>query len=137
MAAKKSPSSPVPIIEEQMRVGKRHRLSGQVRVRTITETLNELTTASLSQKHVEVRRVAINRDVDEAPSIRRSGYLLIVPVLEEVLVIEKRLRLREELHIRQLTRRREVKVPLKQRVQRATVERSKERDTGSSRNNGP
>jgi hypothetical protein len=81
--------------------------------------------------------VAIYRDVDEAPSIRRSGDLLIVPVLEEVLVIEKRLRLREELHIRQLTRRREVKVPLKQRVQRATVERSKERDTGSSRNNGP
>lgn len=35
-----------------------------------------------------------------APEIRTEGDVTIVPVLEEVLVVEKRLVLKEELHIR-------------------------------------
>lgn len=100
-------------------------------MRTITETLKEFTTETLAEHCVEVRRVPVNRDVDKAPPVRRRGDLLIVPVLEEVLVIEKRLRLREELHLRQLTKQRNVEVPVERRVQRAIVERSKDEDAES------
>ena len=54
---------------------------------------------------VEIVRVPVNRQVAEPPPVRQEGDTTIFPILEEVLVIEKRLVVREELHI---TRRREV-----------------------------
>jgi stress response protein YsnF len=41
--------------------------------------------------------------VDEPVPTRTEGETTIIPVMEEVLVVEKRLRLKEELHV---TRRR-------------------------------
>ena len=46
-----------------------------------------------------MERVAIDQWVDEAPPIRNEGETLVVPVVEEVLVVEKRLRLREEIRL--------------------------------------
>jgi stress response protein YsnF len=46
-----------------------------------------------------------------------------VPVLEEVLVVEKRLVLKEELHIRRRATTETVEVPITLRKQRAVVER--------------
>jgi stress response protein YsnF len=42
--------------------------------------------------------------IDEPLSIRYEGDTTIIPLLEEVLVIEKRLVLREEVHIKKLQR---------------------------------
>ena len=53
-----------------------------------------------SEETVEVTRVPIDKVVETAPEIRTDGDVTIVPVLEEVLVVEKRLVLKEELHIR-------------------------------------
>ena len=47
----------------------------------------------------------------------------IIPVLEEILVVEKRLVLKEEVHIRRSTAGEEVEVPVTLRRQRAVVER--------------
>jgi stress response protein YsnF len=58
----------------------------------------------LSRERVEVERVAVNRIVEQAPAVRTEGDVTIIPVLEEVLVVEKRLMLREEVR---LVRRRE------------------------------
>jgi hypothetical protein len=43
--------------------------------------------------------MAIDRGVDVAPEVRVEGNVTIIPVLEEVLVVEKRLVLKEKLHI--------------------------------------
>ncbi len=51
-----------------------------------------------------IEHVQIDRIVAEAPPQRQEGDTLILPVVEEVLVMEKRLMLREEIRI---TRRRE------------------------------
>ena len=75
---------------------------------------------------VEVTRVPVNREIDAAPSIRTDGDVTIIPVVEEVVVIEKRLVLVEEIHLRRTKTREEVTVPVKLRKQRATVERTKE-----------
>jgi stress response protein YsnF len=72
---------------------------------------------------VEVTRVPIARIVETAPEIRTEGDLTIVPVLEEVLVVEKRLMLKEELHIRRRAATETVEVPVTLRKQRAIVER--------------
>ena len=56
----------------------------------------------LTTEEVVVERVPVNRPVDEAPTIRHEGDTLVIPLLEEVLVVEKRLVLREEVHVRKV-----------------------------------
>jgi uncharacterized protein (TIGR02271 family) len=61
------------------------------------------TTVDLSRDDVLVEHVPVNREVEAAPEPRYEGDTLIIPVVEEVLVTEKRLVLREEVRV---TRRR-------------------------------
>jgi stress response protein YsnF len=46
----------------------------------------------------------MGRMVETAPEIRTESDVTILPVVEEVLVVEKRLVLKEELHIRRRVR---------------------------------
>lgn len=78
---------------------------------------------TLSHEEVEVERVPVDREVSAMPAIREEGDVTIVPVVEEILVVERRLRLKEELHIRKVRRTEEVEVPVTVRATRATVER--------------
>jgi stress response protein YsnF len=48
---------------------------------------------------VQVKRVPVNQVVDGPVPVRHVGNTMIVSLLEEVLVVEKRLMLKEELHI--------------------------------------
>lgn len=123
----------IPLLEEQLAVGTRVVETGRgVRIhKTVSEqpvTIDE----RLSRDEVNVRHVPIDRIValEEAPATRYEGDTLVVPVLEEVLVVERRLRIKEELHI---TRTRHEEhyhdtVPLK--AERIEVERFDE--AGSS-----
>jgi stress response protein YsnF len=95
------------------------------------DVVEEMTQASLERETVEVTRVPVDRVVDEAPAIRTENDVTIVPVLEEVLVVEKRLVLKEELHIRRQTRSEDVQVPVQLRKQRAVVERLPGGEEGS------
>jgi stress response protein YsnF len=67
--------------------------------------------------------VPVDRVVETAPETRTEGDVTIVPVLEEVLVVEKRLVLKEELHIRRRVETETAEVPVTLRKQRAIVER--------------
>ena len=113
----------IPLVEETATVGKRQVVTRRVRVQTVTDTVEELARANVQRETVEVTRVPINRMVETAPGIRTEGDGTIVPVLEEVLVVEKRLVLKEELHIRRSVAAETVEVPVTLRRQRAVVER--------------
>jgi uncharacterized protein (TIGR02271 family) len=89
----------VPVIEEELEVGKRRVESARVSVRTIPRERDELVEQPLESMEVEIERVAIDRQIDTAPEIRNDGETLIIPVVEERLVVEKRLFLREEIHV--------------------------------------
>ena len=99
----------IPIAEEQVAVGKRVVETGGVRITKTVSERTETADVPLISDRVEVERVAVNRVLETAPEVRREGETLIVPILEEVLVVEKRLMLREELHIRM--RREETRQP--------------------------
>jgi stress response protein YsnF len=71
----------------------------------------------------------VDRIFDEAPETRTEGGVTIVPVLEEVLFVEKRLVLKEELHIRRQATTETVEVPVTLRRQRAIVDRAPGSDT--------
>jgi stress response protein YsnF len=113
----------IPLVDEIASISKREVVTGRVRVRTVTETLEELAHADVQRETVEVTRVPVGRMVETAPEIRTEGDVTIVPVLEEVLVVEKRLVLKEELHIRRQVETESVEVPVELRKQRAVVER--------------
>ena len=89
----------VPLMEETLSVTKREVVTGGVRlVKRVTER-EETVDEALLRESVQVERVPINRLVTEAPASRQEGDTLIVPILEEVLVVEKRLMLMEEVRI--------------------------------------
>jgi stress response protein YsnF len=113
----------VPLAEETVSVRRDEVVTGRVRVKTRTEAEDHIVEAELSEDHVEVTRVPVDRVVDFAPSIRTEGDVTIVPVLEEVAVVETRLVLREELHIRRRTELRTASVPVTLRRQTAEIER--------------
>jgi stress response protein YsnF len=123
LAASAEADEVVPLVEETARIGTRERVTGRVRVSTTTDVVEELARADLRSDVVEVTRVPIDRPVDTAPDIRTEGDVTIVPVLEEILIVEKRLVLKEELHIRRRLATETVEVPVELRRQRAAVER--------------
>jgi uncharacterized protein (TIGR02271 family) len=113
----------IPLVEETVRVGKREVRGGTVRVRTVVDTVEELARAELHGEKVDVTRVPVDCEIDRAPEVRTEDGVTIIPVVEEVLVVEKRLVLKEELHVRRQQTTENVEVPVTLRRQRAVVER--------------
>jgi uncharacterized protein (TIGR02271 family) len=89
----------IALAEEQVTVGKRRVARASVRVKKRVNETRELVDFPLLKERVEVRHVPVGRWVDGPASVRQDGDTLILPVMEEVLVIEKRLRLVEEVHV--------------------------------------
>ena len=116
-------SAPLRLVAEEAEVSKRKVVTGRIDVRTVTDTVDDLVKASVQDQTVEVTRVSVNRYVDAAPGLRTEGDLTIIPVFEEVLVVEKRLLLKEEVHIRRIIRSEDVETTVPLRRQRAVVER--------------
>lgn len=112
----------LPLVEEEVRIGKRLVSTGKVRIQTLVETVEERVRENLETEAVEVTRVPVDRVVTEAPQVRIEGDVTIVPVLEEALFVEKRLVLKEELHIRRHVTTETVDVPVTLRRERASIE---------------
>ncbi len=92
----------VPVIEEEISVSKRERVTGVVRLSKTVREEEALVDEPLMIHRVEVERVVVNRPISEIPSPRQEGDTLILPVVEEVLVVEKRLVLKEEVRVRRV-----------------------------------
>jgi uncharacterized protein (TIGR02271 family) len=110
----------VPVIAEKLFVGKRQVERLGVRLTKTVSEHTETVEVPLIEERTEVERVPVNRAVDAAPQVRYEGDTMIVPVVEEVLVTEKRLVLREELHIRK--RKVEVRIPHHVMLRREHIE---------------
>ena len=68
-------------------------------------------------------RVPVDRRLDSVPDMTTEGDLTIIPVVEERLVVSRELYLREEIHVRRITRRDSVEIPAQTRRQSVRVER--------------
>lgn len=113
----------VPLHEETISVGKRRVERGRVRVTTRVTEHDEVVHQALEQEDVEVTRVPVDREVDARPEIRQDGDTTIIPLVEEVLVVERRLVLREEIHVRRTKRTVQAEQPVTLRSEDATIER--------------
>jgi uncharacterized protein (TIGR02271 family) len=113
----------IPLFEEEVTVSKRVVPTSRVQVSRVTHSHEQLVDELLSREQVGVERVAIDKPVDAMPSVREEGDSIIVPVVEEVLRIERLLILKEEVRIRRVkgTERYQERVIL--RKQEAVVDR--------------
>ena len=115
----------VPILAEQLKIAREKIVTGGVRIRKTVSERMETVNEPILQEQIEVERIAVNSFVAEPPPVRYEGDVMIVPLLEEVLVVEKRLVLREEVRIskRSETVRRPQQIVL--RREEATLEQIK------------
>lgn len=111
------------MVEGVLRLSKRTVETGRVRVSLTTETVEETLRETLRSRRTEIERVPVGREVSEVPATRQEGDVLIVPVVEEELVVVRRLVLKEEIRLRLVDSEENVEQPVERRVQRATVER--------------
>ena len=95
-----------------------------VRVQVHTISHDHLVDEALARETIEIERVAIGRPVDAAPPVREEGDVTIISIVEEVLVVERRLILKEELRLRRVrtTERHRETVTLHE--QQAVIERA-------------
>ncbi len=112
----------IPVLQETIRVSKREVETGRVVVRKTVSERDEAVEMLLRQTDVSVERVPVGRVVTEASASRQEGDVLIIPVLEEVLVTEKRLVLKEELHIRKTTTERTAHEVVRLRTENVLIE---------------
>lgn len=93
----------IPVIAEEVRIGKRRVPSERVRIHRRTITEDRVVDVPLRRDRIEVERRSVDQLVDEPPGTRREGDTLIIPIVEEELEIRKRYRIREELHVRTIS----------------------------------
>lgn len=84
------------LVEEKLNVDKQRAVTGRVRITTETELTEEIAHATLAGERVEVICEPIGEEVSSIPKTRVEGDVTIIPVVEEIVVAEKRLVLSRE-----------------------------------------
>jgi uncharacterized protein (TIGR02271 family) len=113
----------IPLIEERLSISKRQVESGRVRVHVTVEERQETVTQELQHDELQIERIPKNQRLTEVPRVRLEGNTTIVPVVKEVVVVEKALMLVEEIHICRRPTAEVTEIPVILRAERATVER--------------
>ncbi len=108
----------IPIHTEELSVSRRQTAGFTLRVSTVTREHEHLVDEMLNQQRVEIERVPIDRPVGAIPPVRQEGDTTILSVVEETIIVERRLILKEEVRIRRLH--------VSQRHQEAVVLRQQE-----------
>jgi uncharacterized protein (TIGR02271 family) len=123
-AVRRAPdSATLPLAAEALSVSKETVETGRVRVATRTREREALIDEDLARECVEIETVPIGSRIDAVPEVRQEGDTTIVPVVEEVLVVERRLVLKEEVHIRRVRTTERHKETVMLRYQEAVVTR--------------
>ena len=113
----------IPVVRETVRVAKRVREIGKTKVTVTPRERKERVDVPVAHEEVHVTRVRVDRFVDAAPPVRQDGDVTIVSVVEEVVVIQRRLRVKEELHITKRRGTRHHRETVTLREEEARIER--------------
>jgi uncharacterized protein (TIGR02271 family) len=92
----------IPLAAEELAVSKQRIETGRVRVARVTHEREQTIDELLAREMVDVSRTPIGKPIETMPSVREEGDTIIIPVVEEVLVVERRLFLKEEVRVRRV-----------------------------------
>jgi uncharacterized protein (TIGR02271 family) len=93
----------IPVIQEQLVIDKQVIETGKVRVRkTVSEETASLN-IPLIQESYDVQRVPAQQVLDSPPGVRYEGDTIVVPVMREIVIVEKKYELIEEVRLTKRT----------------------------------
>jgi stress response protein YsnF len=113
----------VPVVEERAALVKRKRITGGIRVSTVVHEAEEMVDEPFVTETVELERIPLDCWVEAAVPVRQEGDTTIITLVEEVVVVERRLKAIEEVRLtrRRITGQAQERIVL--RSEKAVVER--------------
>ena len=90
----------VPVIKEKLHISTINEVTGSVKMTKTVAEEEVPYSIELQSERLETRTIPFNTWIEEpVPAIRQEGDTTVISVTKEVLVVEKRLMLVEEIHI--------------------------------------
>ena|SRR5947209_12607455 len=115
----------IPLHAEEVSVSRREIKKANVQIALVTGTREQLIDEELTHVRVEIERVPIGRTVEVAPPIRHEEDITIIPVVEEVVVVARRLVLKEEIRVSRVSTKERHRETVVLRQQEAAVTRER------------
>ena len=113
----------IPVLEETLRVDKTVSETNRLFIRTSVLERTEYADLELYSGEAIIERVSVDRVIDAPPAIRQEGDTIIVPVVEEIMVVEKRLLLKQEIHVRRQQAVQHIRQPIRLRSEEVSLVR--------------
>ena len=121
--AKNDSAISVNVLEEQARIEKEHVEKGKLRITKKVNEETETVTVPVTSEEATIERIPVNKIVETVPQVRHEGDTIIIPVVKEVTVVEKKLLLVEEVHVKKHTIKKEEKRTIPLRKEEVIIER--------------
>jgi uncharacterized protein (TIGR02271 family) len=115
----------IPVIEETPVIRKRKVDTEQVRIRKSVQETPKVIEESLAREEIRIERKSVNELRQEPAQPRTEGNVYIIPVQEEILVVEKKILVREEIRIEKVHVQHNEKVTVNLRSEEVTIDRKK------------
>lgn len=112
----------IPLYEERLHAAVRPVDLGEVRLHKVVDTEEETIRLPVMRQDVELERRTVNQFIDSPAVSREENGWFVVPLMEEVLVVQKRLLLREEVRFRRVDKTVEDEIHETKRRERLDVE---------------
>lgn len=117
----------IPVLHEDLHVGVRKVNTGTVRATKIVHEEDLIVSGPVVSDELQIERVTLNQYIDESPpAIRHEGDTMIIPVVEEEVIVTTRLKLVEEVRITRRAVERTIERPVTVRTEEVVVERGPE-----------
>jgi uncharacterized protein (TIGR02271 family) len=113
------------LFAEELSVAKEKLETGRVRILTHTHE-REALVDDLAHERVDIETIPVNLQIDAVLQVHQEGDITIVPVVEERLVVQRRLMLKEEVRNRRVRSNERHQQTVKLRYQEAVVTRQKD-----------
>jgi stress response protein YsnF len=113
----------IPLQVEEVSISRREIKKANVEIALITGMREQLIDEELTHVRVEIERVPIGLPIEVVPPVSHEGDITIIPVVEEIVVVERRLVLKEEVRVRRVSTKEQHQETVVLRQQKAVVTR--------------
>jgi len=124
----------IPVVEEHLRVGKEIVEKDHIRITKSVDNVSEEVPLTVSETAYHIERLTKNQVLSAPPpAVRYEGETMILSVIEEEIVVTKRLKLTEEVRITPVSSQQTDTQQISLRKERVDVERTSDRDNTHSK----
>ena len=113
----------VPVLDENLHVGVSKVETGRVRASKKVHEEDLIVSGPVTNDELSIERIPLNTYVDAPPQVRYEGDTMVIPVVEEEVVVQTRLKLVEEVRITRRQVERTVERPVTLRKEEVVIER--------------